>query len=93
VVVREVGVEQYSCCNWHAAQLGDLEMRMAASYSCIHRQSTGQSHDEIAMVQVVGSSMDDPLRRSGAAVFAGAAVADSDGRPMRFEQVGVEAQD
>jgi hypothetical protein len=92
-VVREVGVEGCSCCSWHAARSGDREMRIVVRCSCIHRQSTGHFHDEIAMILVVGSSMDDPRRQSEAAVAAGAAVADNNGRPMRFEQVGVEALD
>jgi hypothetical protein len=90
-VVREAGVEECFCCSWHAAQSGDREQRMVVCCSCIHHRSTGHSHGEIAIRQVVGSSMDDPPRQSEAAVVAGAAVAGNNGRPMRFEQVGVEA--
>lgn len=89
-VAREEGVEGCSCCSWHVVRLGDHVMR-AMCCSCIHRQSTGQSHDETAAIQDFGSWVGDSLKQSEAAVVAGPAVADN-GLPMRFWQADVAAR-
>lgn len=89
-VAREEGVEGCFCCSWHAVRLGDRVMR-AVCCNYIHRQSTGQSRDETAAIQAVGSWTGDPLKQSEAAVVAGPDVADN-GLPMRFVQADVEAR-
>lgn len=85
-------MEEYSCCRSLAVRSGSHWKRKVVCCSCIHRRSIGRFRDGTAGSQAVDTLKAGLLRQIEVAVFAGPAVVDRDGPPMRCEHSDAEAR-